>query len=127
MSSTSGASPTVQESVGGGEDAGVPRVGALVGAFGQGRVAARKMARLGQELANGNPTAHYWEGGKPGPDPEEGHEKATRRQGSWWRAWADWEAKRTGRKITASTAPGSDQHPPLDPAPGLYARDLPPS
>lgn len=75
MSSTSGASPTVEESVGGGEDAGVPRVYALVGAFGQRRVAARKMARLGQELANGNPTAHYWEGGKPGPEPEERHEK----------------------------------------------------
>ncbi len=94
MSSTSGASPTVEESVGGGEDTGVPRVGdavgALVGAFGQGRVAARKMARLGQELANGNPKAHYWEGGKPGPDPEEWLEKGTRRQGSWLRASADW-------------------------------------
>ena len=75
----------------------------------------------------GNPKAHYWEGGKPGPDPEEWLEKATRRQGSWWEAWADWEAKQAGRKITASTAPGSDKHPPLDPAPGLYARDLPPS
>jgi len=55
MSSTTGASPTVEESVGGGEDAGVPRVwdavGALVGAFGQGRVVARETARSGQELA----------------------------------------------------------------------------
>ena len=52
MSSTTGASPTVEESVGGREDAGVPRVwdavGALVGAFGQGRADARETARSGQ-------------------------------------------------------------------------------
>ncbi|MEO6881501.1 MAG: alpha/beta fold hydrolase [Mycobacteriaceae bacterium] len=75
----------------------------------------------------GNPKSHYWEGSKPGPDPEAWLEKATRRQGSWWQPWAAWEAKRSGRKITASTTLGSNDHPPLDPAPGRYARDLPPA
>jgi len=194
MSSTTGASPTVEESVGGGEDAGVPRVwdavGALVGAFGQGRVVARETARSGQELAKitvGRSEVAPAKGDRRLSDPAWTANPLYHRAGQSYLASAEaiggvvgaWArtadhhrrayeasfaasiltsalaptnylptspaatkgglrygrdesrprcpAKRAGRKITASTAPGSDQHPPLDPAPGLYARDLPPS
>ncbi len=166
MSSTTGASPTVEESVGGGEDAGVPRVwdaaGALVGAFGQGRADARETARSGQELAKitvGRSEVAPAKGDRRLSDPAWTANPRYHRAGQSYLASAEaiggvvgaWArtadqsggdqgglrygrdesrprcpAKRAGRTITPSTAPGSHQHPPLDPAPGLYARDLPP-
>ncbi|KOS57222.1 PHA/PHB synthase family protein [Rhodococcus rhodochrous] len=73
----------------------------------------------------GNPKAHYWTGGTPGPDPDAWLEHAERQQGSWWHAWADWVLAHGGEETTAPSAPGSTRHPALEAAPGRYVRDLP--
>jgi polyhydroxyalkanoate synthase len=71
----------------------------------------------------GNPKAHYWVGGKPGPDPQAWFAGATREQGSWWEPWVDWVSDRAGEQVAAASTLGSDQHKPLDSAPGRYVRD----
>ncbi len=75
----------------------------------------------------GNPKAHYWTGGTPGPDPGQWLAGAHRQQGSWWQAWADWITARSGDRRPAPEELGSERHPVLDPAPGLYVRDLVPT
>jgi polyhydroxyalkanoate synthase len=72
----------------------------------------------------GNPKAHYWTGTEPGTDPQAWLDEATRQQGSWWEAWADWVTERSGEKVAAREGLGTTIHPPLDPAPGRYVRDL---
>jgi polyhydroxyalkanoate synthase len=78
-----------------------------------------------QSLVNppGNPKAHYWTGGQPGPDPEAWRAAAERHAGSWWEPWADWMLERSGDEVPAPSATGSAAHPPLEPAPGSYVRD----
>jgi poly[(R)-3-hydroxyalkanoate] polymerase subunit PhaC len=71
----------------------------------------------------GNPKAHYWAGGEPGPDPQAWLAGATRKPGSWWEPWADWVSDKAGEQIPAANL-GSDRHNPLDAAPGRYVRDL---
>ncbi len=82
-----------------------------------------------QSLVNppGNPKAHYWTDGEPGPDPHAWRASAQRHTGSWWEAWAEWMLERSGDEVPASTAQGSTDHPPLEPAPGSYVRDGRPS
>jgi len=75
----------------------------------------------------GNPKAHYWTGGTPGLDPGQWLADAHRQQGSWWQAWADWITARSGDRRPAPEELGSERHPVLDPAPGLYVRDLVPT
>lgn len=72
----------------------------------------------------GNPKAHYWVGGVPGPDPDAWLADAERRTGSWWERWIEWVTPLAGSKHPPSGRLGSDRHPPLDPAPGLYVRDV---
>jgi polyhydroxyalkanoate synthase len=74
----------------------------------------------------GNPKAHYWTGGAPGPDAEAWLAGAQQHRGSWWEPWADWVTARAGERGAATGRLGSERHPALDPAPGLYVRDLPP-
>jgi polyhydroxyalkanoate synthase len=71
-----------------------------------------------------NPKAHHWAGGDPGPDPDEWLANANRVQGTWWEAWADWIADKSGEHRAPADALGSDLNPPLESAPGLYVRDL---
>jgi polyhydroxyalkanoate synthase subunit PhaC len=71
----------------------------------------------------GNPKAHYWTGGTPGADPEQWLAGAQRQQGSWWEAWTDWVTARAGERQPSPPDLGSERHPALDPAPGLYVRD----
>ena len=75
----------------------------------------------------GNPKAHYWTGGTPGADPEQWLAGAQRQQGSWWEAWADWVTARSGDWRPAPAELGSERHPVLGPAPGLYVRDMVPT
>jgi polyhydroxyalkanoate synthase subunit PhaC len=74
----------------------------------------------------GNPKAHYWTGGPPGADPEEWLAGAERQQGSWWEAWADWVTARAGERKSPPGELGSERHPVLSPAPGLYVSDVVP-
>ena len=72
----------------------------------------------------GNPKAHYWTGGTPGGDPEQWLAGAEKQQGSWWEAWADWVTARAGDRQPQPENLGSERHPVLCPAPGLYVRDM---
>jgi polyhydroxyalkanoate synthase subunit PhaC len=72
----------------------------------------------------GNPKAHYWTGEAPGADPEQWLAGAQRHQGSWWEAWADWITARSGDRRPRPETLGSERHPALSPAPGLYVRDM---
>jgi len=74
----------------------------------------------------GNPKAHYWTGGPPGPDPDAWLAAAQQHPGSWWEPWADWVTARAGQRRAAAETLGSEEHHILDPAPGRYVRDLPP-
>jgi len=73
----------------------------------------------------GNPKAHYWTGPAPGPDPEAWLAGAEKHQGSWWEPWARWTASRSGPRTAAPERLGSEAHPVLGTAPGLYVRDVP--
>jgi polyhydroxyalkanoate synthase subunit PhaC len=75
----------------------------------------------------GNPKAHYWTGGQPGQDPDQWLADAQKQQGSWWEAWADWIAARSGDPRPRPETLGSGLHPELGPAPGLYVRDMAPA
>lgn len=75
----------------------------------------------------GNPKAHYWTGGTPGADPEQWLARAERHQGSWWEAWSDWITAQAGDRRPRPETPGSERHPVLSPAPGLYVRDMVPA
>jgi polyhydroxyalkanoate synthase len=75
----------------------------------------------------GNPKAHYWTGGTPGADPEEWRATATRHQGSWWEAWAEWFESHAGDEQPAPVKLGSVLHPSIDAAPGRYVRARPAS
>jgi polyhydroxyalkanoate synthase len=74
----------------------------------------------------GNPKAHYWTGAAPGPDPNAWLANAHQHQGSWWEPWVDWVTARAGERRAAAETLGSQKHRVLDPAPGLFVRDLPP-
>jgi polyhydroxyalkanoate synthase subunit PhaC len=71
----------------------------------------------------GNPKATYWLGPKPGADPEQWLEKATKHTGTWWEVWVDWAGKRSGREKLAPKALGSRQYKVLGKAPGTYVLD----
>jgi len=75
----------------------------------------------------GNPKAYYWTGGPPGQDPDQWLAGAQKQQGSWWEAWADWIAARSGDPRPRPETLGSGLHPELGPAPGLYVRDMAPA
>jgi len=75
----------------------------------------------------GNPKAHYWTGGTPGADPGQWLAGADRQQGSWWEAWVDWATARSGERQHPPENLGSERHPVLGPAPGLYVRDMAPA
>src|SRR6266699_4245472 len=74
----------------------------------------------------GNPKAHYWTGSTPGADPGQWLAGADRQQGSWWEAWADWATARADERQPQPENLGSERHPVLCPAPGLYVRDMVP-
>jgi polyhydroxyalkanoate synthase len=72
----------------------------------------------------GNPKASYYTGPGAGEvDADTWKGGATQVQGSWWSAWADWSADRSGAEVSSSKSVGSASHPALMPAPGAYVRD----
>lgn len=58
-------------------------------------------------------------------DADEWLQTADKNSGSWWEHWAPWLKQRSGQSRLAPTLPGSEQHPPLSPAPGLYVTEKP--
>jgi len=66
------------------------------------------------------PKAHFFTGGKPGPDPEAWRAGATKQTGSWWDHWADWVIGRAGDERPARESLGSEKYPVLGAAPGTY-------
>ena len=75
----------------------------------------------------GNPKAIYFTGGHPVPDPDAWLASATRQVGSWWEPWAGWVMERSGAERPSPTRLGSRKHRAVEPAPGLYVRDLVPA
>ena len=75
----------------------------------------------------GNPKAHYWTGSTPGADPDQWLADAEKQQGSWWEPWADWVTARADQRQHQPDNLGSERHPVLCPAPGLYVRDAVPA
>jgi polyhydroxyalkanoate synthase len=75
-----------------------------------------------QSLVNppGNPKMTVTSGPEPTDDPDEWLADATTVSGSWWEHWARWQGERGGGRVPAPAEPGSDEFPPLDPAPGTY-------
>ena len=63
----------------------------------------------------------YWvnEGNGAADTPAQWRDSTTVHDGSWWTDWALWLAERAGRKGKLPGM-GSDAHPALDDAPGLY-------
>jgi polyhydroxyalkanoate synthase len=58
--------------------------------------------------------------GDPPTDPGQWRREATRHPGSWWDHWTKWLIEHSGSLAPASEALGSDNHPPLEAAPGRY-------
>jgi hypothetical protein len=54
-------------------------------------------------------------------------DSADKRSGSWWEAWSAWVLEPSGGETSAPAAPGTDRHPPLEPAPGSYVLDRVPA
>jgi polyhydroxyalkanoate synthase subunit PhaC len=73
----------------------------------------------------GNPKASYFIGEHdPALEPSAWLEKAEKRAGSWWEAWADWTVADAGLEKPSPKKLGSAKYPVLKDAPGLYVRDL---
>jgi polyhydroxyalkanoate synthase len=63
----------------------------------------------------------YWTNDKGAETLEKWLEGATEHPGSWWPDWAEWIAKRSGKKIEARK-PGGGKLKPLADAPGTYVK-----
>jgi polyhydroxyalkanoate synthase len=67
-----------------------------------------------------NPKAAYLVADTVPPTAAEWRDGATQVAGTWWTAWHEWLAARSGSQVRARTRVGNTAHPPLDPAPGRY-------
>jgi polyhydroxyalkanoate synthase len=54
------------------------------------------------------------------PDPEAWLALAEERRGSWWSDWLEWLSARSGERVSAPAALGSERFAPLEAAPGSY-------
>jgi polyhydroxyalkanoate synthase subunit PhaC len=68
----------------------------------------------------------HWvnEGGDAGEarTAEEWRKNATEHEGSWWVGWKNWLEPRSGERVDPPNM-GSENHPPLEDAPGTYVRE----
>ena len=67
----------------------------------------------------GNPKAKFFVNSRLPTSPDEWLETAEQRRGSAWGDWIDWVQARSG-KLKSADPVGSERHPPLCDAPGLY-------
>ncbi len=68
----------------------------------------------------GSGKGNYWANDTNPPSADEWFAGAEKRAGSWWTDWITWLQQRSGERIPAPTALGSDMLPPLEAAPGSY-------
>ena len=66
------------------------------------------------------PKRSHWVNELLPDDPDAWLARAEEVPGSWWPAWWRWLEPHGGPRIPAPKAPGSRDHPALDPAPGRY-------
>jgi polyhydroxyalkanoate synthase len=64
----------------------------------------------------------YWTNDRLPPDPKDWLEGATAHPGSWWPDWAAWNAEMSGPQVPARQPGGGALMPPIEDAPGAYAR-----
>ncbi|MFN8188387.1 MAG: alpha/beta fold hydrolase [Gaiellales bacterium] len=67
------------------------------------------------------PKRSHWTNPAPTADPEAWLGAAEEHPGSWWEHWVAWIETRSGERREPPPL-GSEQHPPLAPAPGTYVR-----
>lgn len=67
-----------------------------------------------------NPKSYHIVAPGTAPDADTWQENAEKQSGSWWVGWADWVAKRSGKKVPAPKKLGSKKHPAGANAPGEY-------
>lgn len=69
-----------------------------------------------------NPKAKHWVNDSLPADPHEWKANAQLVDATWWEDWITWVSERGGEKVPAPAHPGSDEYPPIEPAPGTYVR-----
>ena len=65
--------------------------------------------------------AKHWTNPQLPADPHEWLADAELHDETWWESWATWAAERGGPLVPARR-PGSDDHPPIEDAPGSYVK-----
>lgn len=65
----------------------------------------------------------YYTNEKKASTADDWLQSATKCSGSWWEHWCDWLHDHSGAERSAPKRLGSDLHPPLSPAPGLYVNE----
>ncbi|RJG09152.1 class II poly(R)-hydroxyalkanoic acid synthase [Pseudomonas cavernicola] len=68
----------------------------------------------------GNPKANYLEHNTLSSDPRAWYFDAQKHDGSWWPDWLGWIQARSGEQRETLPALGSQNHPPMEAAPGTY-------
>ena len=63
---------------------------------------------------------NYWKGEANPPSPEDWFRGAVKQAGSWWPDWLAWIGARSGERVPAPAAPGTEKYPALAAAPGTY-------
>ena len=66
---------------------------------------------------------HFWLNAPAKSDAETWLAGATQQTGTWWKHWAQWLRKQSGRRKLAPDVLGNRQYPALEPAPGGYVRE----
>jgi polyhydroxyalkanoate synthase len=64
----------------------------------------------------------FWVGGDQRKDAQGWLETAGETKGSWWVDWSAWLAKHQGKMVAARVTLGSEDFPPIEPAPGRYVK-----
>jgi polyhydroxyalkanoate synthase subunit PhaC len=64
----------------------------------------------------------YWVNEEMGESAEDWLQHAKEMPGSWWNDWAQWLARYSGVPVPAPAHLGSEEFPPLEPAPGSYVK-----
>jgi polyhydroxyalkanoate synthase len=56
-------------------------------------------------------------------DPQGWVDAAEEKPGSWWPDWDAWMRRHSNGTVSAPTAPGNENYPAIEPAPGRYVKE----